>query len=274
MEIAIIGCGYVGKALAQAWKKAGHSITATTRSKNRVEELMPVADRVIVLEGDLFHFFSTALAMHEVIVLSVAADSHSPQNYESAYLQTANALGAAAAKLPFLRQIIYTSSTSIYGDQNGNWVDETTPPIPTNRNSQILLETEQVLEKAETSKRQVCIYRLGEIYGPGREFSNRLQSLNGRPLPGSGGNYTNIIHLHDIVGAIDFALCKHLNGIYNLCNDVHMLRQELYDRICEKKGFPKVVWDPAIRGIHAGNKRVSNAKLKSAGYRFQADSFP
>jgi nucleoside-diphosphate-sugar epimerase len=271
MKITIIGCGYVGKALALTWKRAGHHITVTTRTQERVDELSQVANEVVVLGEDPSHFFSKTLQLQEVIVISVAADS--AKDYEKTYLQTVRELADATPKLPFLQQIIYTGSTSIYGDHKGSWVNEETIPSPENRNAQILLETEQVLEKLTMPQRKVCIFRLGEIFGPGRDFASRLKRIQGQPLPGTGGNYTNIIHLHDILRAIDFALQNQLSGIYNLCNDIHMLRQELYSSICESVDLPKVVWDPAIRSIHGGNKRVSNDKLKAAGFRFAKNSF-
>lgn len=264
MEIGIIGCGYVGKALARFWKSAGHRITAsTTLSTNRIEDLNAYVDCVEVVQGDLPTFFANAFARQNVLLVSVAA--RNPQEYEAVYLNTAQALAQAAPKLPFLQQIIYTSSTSIYGDHQGQWVDETTLPAPANRNAHILLEAERILEQIQ---KKICIFRLGEIYGPGREFAERLRHLK-KPLPGTGGNYTNLIHLEDIVGAIDFAMRAGLHGIYNLCNDIHILRQELYNAICEKNGFEKVIWDPAIQSMHGGNKRVSNVKLKAAGYQFQ-----
>lgn len=267
MNIAIIGCGYVGKALGRFWKAAGHSVTATTRNPEHIEGLQSIVSNVVLLQGDIYETFVNGLANHQAVFLSMAADS--PADYERTYFNTAQALVKALPKLPFLKQIIYTSSTSVYGEQQGHWVDESMAPEPTNRNAQILLETEDVLQTARNSGRQVCIFRLGEIYGPGREISERLRRMASRPLPGSGSNYTNLIHLNDIVGAADFALCHQLDGIYNLCNDLHISRREFYEIICEKHGLPKVIWDPSINSIHAGNKRVSNRKLIAAGYEFR-----
>lgn len=267
MNVAIIGCGYVGKAAARFWKAAGHSVTATTRNPDHVAELQSIVDHVILLQGNnLSEILAQALVNQEVILLSVAPDDAS--QYESTYLNTAQALVKAVKRLPMLRQILYTSSTSVYGDQQGQWVDENTPPAPNNDNTKILLATEQILLASQSDNRYVCIFRLGEIIGPGRELSSRLRRLNGQSLSGSGDNYTNLTHIDDIVGAIDFAVSHQLQGVYNLCGDLHILRRDLYHQICEKHGLPHVVWNGSVTSVHGGNKRVSSVKLVAAGYSF------
>lgn len=272
MNITIIGCGYVGKALAHFWRATGHHITATTRSPERAAELQAIAHEVVILQGDVAEVLAKALATQHVVVLCVAPDSY--LHYESAYLHTAQALAKAVAKLPLLSQILYTSSISVYGERQGQWVDENTPPSPCNPQTKILLDTELIVQKMHTPFRKVCVLRLGEIVGPDRQISSRLRGLHGRLLPGSGKNYTNLIHLRDIIGATDFALRRQLDGVYNVCNDQHLPRNQFYDLICEQHGIPHVIWDPAITSTHAGNKRISSQKIKNAGYMFYLPSIP
>lgn len=264
MKVTIIGCGYVGKAIAQQWKSAGHCVSVTTRNPKRIPELNEIADRVILLQEDnLSEILKETLSEQHVILLSLAADNTSL--YESTYLHTAQALAKAAQHLPKLKQIIYTSSTSVYGEHQGNWVDENTQLAPSNANTKILVKTEQTLQLLQTETCSVCIFRLGEIVGPGREIADRLKRMNGQPLPGTGENFTNFSELDDIVNAIDFAMSHQLAGIYNLCGDLHIPRKELYHQLCKKHGLPHVTWS-ASSSIHGGNKRVCSQKLKNAGF--------
>lgn len=259
MRVCIIGCGYVGKIAALKWKADGHEITVTTRSLGRAYELRPIADLVYILSDD----WHELVEKQDVVLLSVAPDVKS--DYIQTYLRTAEALVAAVEDSP-VSQIIYTGSTSVYGEHEGKWVDENTPPKPANSNAQILFAAEQTLLKAAAEYRKVCIFRLGEIYGPGRSIVERVKRMQGAPFPGNGNSSTNLIHLEEIILALDIALKNKLTGIYNLCNDLHIPRRDLYKQICEAQGWPEVQWNTSITNPYAGNKKVSNAKLKATGW--------
>lgn len=259
MKICIIGCGYVGKAAAVKWKHEGHEITVTTRSLERAYELRPYADLIYILNDN----WQEIVEKQDIILLSVAPDNKS--DYIETYLRTAEKLTQSVSRSR-VSQIIYTGSTSVYGEHQGRWVDENTIPQPFNAQGHILLSTEQILFKAATNQRKVCIFRLGEIYGPERSLEDRVRKLQGSVVSGNGENLTNLIHLEDIISALDIAVKQQLNGIYNLCNDIHIPRKDLYKRICEKNGWQEVIWNPAIANTHSSNKKVSNDKLKSVGW--------
>jgi nucleoside-diphosphate-sugar epimerase len=89
----------------------------------------------------------------------------------------------------------------------------------------------------------------------------------GTTRPGDGSDATNWIHLDDIVAAIEFARSKRLQGIYNLVDDAHLTSFELIDQVCEKHGLPKVIWDSSAASVRPYNARVSNQKIKNAGYQ-------
>lgn len=259
MRICIIGCGYVGKAIAQKWRAGGHEIAVTTRSLERAYELRSVADLVYILDED----WSELIKKQDVVLVSVAPDVKS--DYIQTYLRTAENL-LKALKGSSVSQIIYTGTTSIYGDHQGDWVTEDTAPNPEHANAHILLETERIFLKMTSDTRNVCIFRLGEIYGPGRSVENRLQRMQGQKFPGNGQNYTNLIRLDEILSALDLSLKNKWSGIFNLCNDIHLQRKEWYQKICELHGWPPVQWDETLKNPHTGNKRVSNLKLKSMGW--------
>ncbi len=248
LRACIIGCGYVGTALAKFWQ-GKHQLTVTTRSKKRLPELAEFP--VFLLDRN----FSDLLKQQQIVVISVAPDTRDVEAYRKTYVETAWEISKAIEQNT---QVIYLSSTSVYGEKQGALVDEETPLAPANPQAAILCEAEAIVRKMPTA----CLFRLGEIYGPGREF--RLTSTT--PFPGTGGNFINIVHRDLIVSAIDFAVERSLSGTFNLCEDLHPTRKAFYDALCEQAGLPKVSWDPSRPSLHGGNKRVSCEKLKALGF--------
>jgi nucleoside-diphosphate-sugar epimerase len=267
MKVAIIGCGYVGYAVAQYWRqKMDFVVTATTTTPERASELQKVAEKVVVTQGNDPEGLKAVLHDQEVVLLSIGAKGANV--YEETYLHTAKTLVSVLLQNPQIKQLIYTGSYSVYGDRNGVWVDEETPLAPANLNAHILRKTEEILLAAETDNLRVCILRLGGIYGTGRELVKIFGRFAGTTRPGSGKDITNWIHLDDIVGAIEFVRYHNLQGIYNLVDDSHLTSQELLDSLFEKHNLAKVVWDNANKSNRPYNAWVSNQKLKDAGYEF------
>lgn len=268
MKIGVLGCGYVGEAAAIHWKKEGHTLTVTTRRPERIAQLKECANSVILLNHQSFGAF---IEQQDALLISVAPDS--PSEYHSTYLETSKQVIAHLANARCLKHILYTSSTSVYGDHKGAWVNEETPIHYQDENREILLQTEQNLIGCSSLNLHVCIFRLGEIYGPGREIEERLKRLHKHPFPGDGESYTNLNHIDDIVNGLDFALLNKLQGVYNLCSDFHHTRKEFYERICQQEKIPSIQWDPERKSPHGGNRRVSNQKIKDAGFIFTHPDF-
>ncbi|QSJ20332.1 SDR family oxidoreductase [Nostoc sp. UHCC 0702] len=266
MNIAIIGCGYVGYAVAQYWQqKMTFIVTATTTTPERLPILETVAQKVVVAQGNDPEKLKSVLQNQDIVLLSVGA--RSANYYREIYVDTAKTLASVLQQVPSVKQLIYTGSYSVYGDQNSAWVDETMAVEPTHTNGQILKETEDILLAASSEKLRVCILRLGGIYGPNRELVKIFGAAAGTTRPGDGKDITNWIHLDDIVGAIEFVRQHHLQGIYNLVDDAHLPSQELLDTLFEKHNLPKVTWDNSIKSNRPYNAKVSNQKIKSAGYQ-------
>lgn len=265
MKIGILGGGYVGRALGLHWKKcySNDQVLITTRDPEKIEELAHFCTiPYLITSSSLLDFLQTL----DALVVCLAPDNSS--NYVDTYLKTAQQILFHLPNCPLLKQIVYTGSTSVYGEWNGEWVNEDSPLHPIHPNGQILCETERIFLEGITEHRKVCIFRLGEIYGPGREIEERLKKMQGIYFPGNGENYTNLIHLSQIVKGIEYALKHNLQGIYNLCNDLHEKRKDFYNKICKHYHLPPVLWDPLKTSIHGGNKRVSNEKIKKKGFTF------
>jgi len=265
LKIAIIGCGYVGKALASRWKSLGHHVTGTTRSFDKMGSILEHCQKAEVLHSDDTDKLTQIVNENDVIALTIAADN--PEDYEKVYLKTAQNLKSCAKNITS-KKLFYTSSTFVYGNHNGKWVDENSSLLNNTEPGKILIETEKTLASLQNMGWDVMIFRLSEIYGPDRTLSERVKKYQGSTLSGSGDNYTNMIHLDDIVEAFTYALNHKLNGIYNLADDEHPVRSELYKQICDRFKYKPIKWDPLIKTLRSGNKRVSNHKIKSTGYTF------
>ncbi len=266
MKVAIVGCGYVGTATAKHLRaKSDYTITATTTTRERVAQLEGVAQRVAVIKGNDKDAIASVLQSQDAVMLCVGAPN--PYAYRESYLDTATNLVSVLKDIPTVKQIIYTGTYSVYGDRQGELVDEDSPVAPANPNGEILAETERILLAASSPNLKVSILRLGGIYGPTRELVKIFGGWAGSTRPGAGEDVTNWVHTDDVVGGLTFALEHQLQGIYNLVGDVSLSSGELLDRIFEANNLPQASWDgsPSVRPYNA---RVSNLKIKAAGYQF------
>lgn len=273
MNIAIVGAAYTGMSAARHFKSQGHHVSVTTTRAERAKELESVAQRVLVMKG------SDAAAMRElikdadVVVLTMAGGLGvkdgkpymDPVAYRDSYVGTAEGLIAALPAATRLRQIIFCSSLNAYGDAHGvTPVTEDTPPNAASPAAQVFIETEQKLSALATPALAVCNYRTGTIYGPGREHRNELKHIAGKQIPFDGKSDAMLIHRDDVVRAIEFAIGKHLSGLYNLFNDIPENKETFFARVAEREGLAPVTW----LGVMKGPRGVSNRKIKQAGFSF------
>lgn len=266
MNILIIGCGYVGSAVADLWHKKGHNLTVTTTTPEKISTLNKIANKIIILKGNDYHALANAVKNKDLILLSLAAKGG--QFYEEVHLQTAQNLSKI---LPFessVKQLIYTSSYGVIGNKNGDWTDEKSSINPPNENTKILAQTEEILLSLNTSNLKVAVIRLAGIYGKNRELLKIFKNWAGTTRPGNGEEYGNWIHLEDIVNAILLISEKQLEGIYHLVDDTPMKRKILLDKICQKYGLNNINWDLNPQGVRSLNVRLSNQKIKDAGFTF------
>jgi nucleoside-diphosphate-sugar epimerase len=270
MNVAIIGCGYVGTAIARQLSDLSYVVTATTTTLERVTQLQVIAQRVLVATGDNQISLLAALENQDAVILTIAPIGNKQvdeDGYKATYLHTAKNIVEILQQVPTVKHLIYTSSCGVYGNRNGEWVNEESPVVLDNEYGEILHDTEKILLAGKSPNCKVCILRLGAIYGYGREIGKRFSKLAGTTLPGNGENFINWIHLEDIVSAVNFALTHELQGIYNVVNDTPLPSREIFDRACEINGLPQVEWDELLPRNKTNNQRVSNQKLKGLGYK-------
>ena len=261
MNVAIIDCSYFGTKIAQHLSYSfGCTVTTIALNKEKVSE-------VETLEGEAL---DAGLKNQDAVILGFPAISDrrklDASGDEEIYLRTAKNLVAALKQTPTVKQLIFTSSCTVYGVIDGQWVNEDSPVTTTNKQDEILYQVEKILLQASNEQLKVCILRLGEIYGLGRELKD-YSSLCGQTLSGTGENFTNWTHVDDITSVAGFIIQNKLQGIYNLVDDVPIKSGDLLEQVCKSYGLANVEWDSSI-DTNRPNLRVSNQKLKSVGYRF------
>lgn len=264
MRVLIIGCGFLGSKLAKKLRARGDYVTVTTTNPENVSLLREYADRVAYLNTE--DSLESIIADQQAII--VCAAPKTVEEYEHAYLSLAKRLAQALKGNHKVTQLIYTSSCSVYGEQSGQWVNEEHPLNPTNEKQKILIETEKVYLNA-ANPLKVAIFRLGELYGLEKCIGNKVKRLAGKAFPYSPNNYTNLVHVKDVVRAIEWALSTKAMGLFNLCNDCHLLRKDFYATWCEALNLSPIEFDHTKINIHRGNKRVSNHKIKLMGFNFE-----
>ncbi|MGF1542231.1 MAG: SDR family oxidoreductase [Pleurocapsa sp.] len=267
MKITIIGCGYVGSAIAWQWKQQGHQVTVTTTTAEKVPYLQTISSEVAIANGGDLDTLKQVIKDREIILLSLAAKQRTVEGYRQSYLATAKNLMRAMEDTPSVQQVIYTGSYGILGNKNGAWTDETAPVEPINELGEILAQTEEVLLSKPELKSKVSILRLSGIYGPKRELIKIFRSRAGTTRPGDGQDYTNWIHLDDIVNGIEFTRQKQLSGIYNLNSDEILSTDEFFTRLFTTHNLPAITWDSSQPSLRHYNLKLDNQKLKAAGFK-------
>ena len=269
MGLTIVGCGYVGLAVARQLqnRRAQTPLTLTTTREERRTELMAFADRVLLCDATQPQQLTRALqgSRTALFCLGPKGDRQvDSDGYRHTFVDSFACLRDLLPELPGLQQIIYTSSCSVYGDADGAWVDEATAPNPGPGHAAVLLEGEALLSGFHD--RQICILRLGALHGPGRNLDERLRGLAGQQRPGDGQQFTNWVHVEDAAGAVVAAMNGAWTGVVNVGNNTPIRLKDLVDDTLKRQGLMPVHWSGGQQQVVC-NRRISNGRLTSLGYQ-------
>ncbi len=279
MRVLIVGCGYVGLPLGIELVGQGHEVFGLRRSRARESEL--VAGGLKPLAADLTRPEDLAKLppSFDWVVNTVSSSKGGADAYREVYLHgTRNLLEWLRTAPP--KQFVYTSSTSVYGQNDGSLVKETSPTEPASVTSRLLVEAEKLLlEAARTRQFPAVILRVAGIYGPGRGHLFLQYLRHEAKIAGHGERLINMVHRDDLVGAIVAALKQGRPGeIYNVVDDEPVAQIQFFRWLAEALGN----WMPpfaaeteeAERKRGRTDKRVSNRKLKrELGYQFKYPTF-
>ncbi len=276
MRCLIVGCGYVGLPLGAELVRRGHEVFGLRRSA--AEELKAAGIRPLV--ADITQPESLVKLPRDFgwVVNCAASGGGGADDYRKIYLEGNRNLVSWLADSP-PQKFVYTSSTSVYGQNDGSLVTESSPAEPAADTAKVLVETEKLLLAAANKKFPAIILRVAGIYGPERCHWVRQFLKDEAHLDGDGSRYSNMIHRDDVVGCIIAALKNGRAGeIYNAVDDEPVSQTDFFRWLAETLGKPlpaSVSEDSGIiRKRGATNKRVSNRKLKlELCYQFQHPDF-
>jgi nucleoside-diphosphate-sugar epimerase len=278
MRTLIVGCGYIGLPLGAELVRLGHEVFGLRRSPAAESELKAAGIQPLI--GDVTRPESLAKLPRDFdwVVNCVAAGGNA-ENYREVYLQgTRNLIEWLAANPP--KKFVYTSSTSVYAQNDGSQVKESSPTDPLTETSKILIETEKtLLAAAAEHKFPAMILRVAGIYGPDRGHWFKQFMQDAAYLEGDGSRCLNMIHRDDLVGCIIAALKSGRAGeIYNAADDEPVSQLHFFQWLAQAVDKPLPPSEPenpdAVRRRGVTNKRVSNRKLKmELGLQFKYPTF-
>jgi nucleoside-diphosphate-sugar epimerase len=257
------GLGYTALRLAQALRPEGWRIAGTCTEEARRRELAALGIEAVLFDR------SHPLPDGALSGASALLSSVPPEPGGDPVLDMHR---ADIAGLRDLRWVGYLSTTGVYGDRQGGWVDETSALEPTGERGRRRVEAEQGwLRLWREHRMPVHIFRLAGIYGPGRSALDSVRRGEARRVHKPGQVFSRI-HVDDIAAVLEASLARPNPGaVYNVCDDDPAPPEAVIAHACALLGvappplvpFEKAQLSEMARSFYADNKRVSNARIKS-----------
>ncbi len=249
-NILILGCGYVGTKLAQRCLAHGMRVIATTRSKDRQVELDGLGIEAVVANSPADLPRDLLIAVESVVdSIPLGRDEqgmHAPQT---------DWLPELTPKLSSVGWVAYLSTTGVYGDAGGAWVDESWPCHPASARGIERLKAEQAWLQSGLPAE---VFRLAGIYGPERNIIGRLQAGGYQTVAWQPPHYSSRIHVDDIVASLLAGMRMPKPGrIVNLADDLPMPHAEYVTELARMIGAPA----PEILSVQEGEARLAPAAL-------------
>jgi nucleoside-diphosphate-sugar epimerase len=280
MRVAVLGCGYVGLELGRQLRP-DHEVVGVRRSEEGLAAVASAgldAVRADVTDADALG----AVPDVDAVVFAASSGGRGADAAREVYVggqQTAIDHFGARADPP--DRYVYTSSTGVYGDHGGGWVDEDTPTEPTTGKTAVLAEAERVaIGRSREHGIHGTVARLAGLYGPDRYRLERY--LDGPVTEG----YLNMVHRADAAGAVGFLLSAAVDhDVVLVVDDEPVDRWTFADWLADQCGVehpPKRTTEErlaaedlseAVRRRLLTSKRCSNERLRGLGYEFAYPTF-
>lgn len=251
-----LGHGYSAQALARLLIPQGWRVIGTTRSPANAAALRAQGVEPVMWQDDL----SVLLAQSTHILSSIAPDEDGDPVLRHYSSQIAKAS---------LHWVGYLSTTAVYGDHQGAWVDETTPLTPTTARGAARVAAEQAWSALGLP---LHIFRLAGIYGPGRGPFEKVRDGTARRIIKPGQVFSRI-HVDDIAQVLLASINRPDPGaVYNVCDDDPAPPEDVLSHAAHLLGLPDppevpyetAAMTPMARSFYAESKRVRNDRIKTA----------
>ena len=279
MRVAILGCGYVGIELA---RRLGddHEVVGVRRSEpgiDAVEATGATAIRADVTDADDL----ASVPDVDSLVFAASSGGRGAEAARTVYVDgLRTAIETFGTRETSPDRLIYTSSTGVYGDHGGGWVDEATELSPTTEKTRVLAEAERVAtEVAPEYGIDGTVVRFAGLYGPDRYRLERY--LEGPVTAG----YLNMIHRDDAAGVVRFALESTDEKLLLAVDDEPVDKHEFADWLADRCGVDRPPKRSKAERLEADglseaarrriltSKRCSNARLRELGYEFEYPTY-
>ncbi|MFB6102030.1 MAG: SDR family oxidoreductase [Haloplanus sp.] len=272
MRVAILGCGYVGIQLGEQLTDAGHDVVGVRRSTAGIDAIEAAGFEAV--RADLTDEPSlSAVPDVDWLVYAASAGGRGVDAARTTYvdgLRTVVETFEKRASPP--DRLVYTSSTGVYGDHDGGWVDESTTPDPATDRQRVLLEAERIA-LAETDVLDGAVVRFGGLYGPDRYRMDYY--LDGPVTEG----YLNSIHRDDAAGVVAHLLTtdRARGEVVLAVDDDPVSKWDFADWLADECGVPRpakrTVAEQAADGDVSrrvrASKRCANDRLHELGYELR-----
>lgn len=279
MRTLIVGCGYVGLPLGAELDRQGHDVFGLRRNPGAVEELRAAGIQPLFADITRPETLARLPRDFDWVVNCTASGGGGAEDYRQIYRAgNQHLIDWLAAAPP--KKFVYTSSTSVYAQNDGSTVTETSPTEPLAETARVLVETEELL-RAAVRERQfpAVILRVAGIYGPARGHWFKAFLRGEARLEGDGSRVLNMIHRDDLIGIIIAALQSAPAGeTYNAADREPVSQRAFFEWLSDALQQPLPPTVPAEAEVWrrrgTTNKRVSNAKLLAdLGYAFRHPDF-
>lgn len=278
-KVGILGLGYTAQFFAQFLNQKGVEVIATSRSLKKRQQS---TTQGLTLVDYTPQKITELLASCDYLLSTIPPTSHSIEKslIDPVIRQFYDEI---ASNQNHLKWLGYLSSTSVYGDHHGHWVDETTPVNNPGESGIKRLEAEREwLSMFHQDGLPVHIFRLAGIYGPGRNAIEKLRQGKTQTIHKPGQYFSRIM-----VDDISNALWRSMNHLtpgqcFNVCDDAPASSEEVDQYAAKLLQLPPlapipinhVTLSPMGREFYQSNKRVSNEKIKKVlGFSLQYPSY-
>lgn len=269
-HLMIFGAGYSGKAIARALQTDMRRISGTTRSEGKLSTLQCQAIAPFIFTGETISDELRA----ELQSVTHLVQSIAPSASGDPLLRLCR--DDLKSLMPNLQWSAYLSTVGVYGNHDGDWVDEGTVCRPVSVRSRERVDAEDAWKAAcIRAGIKLCILRLSGIYGPGRNGLINLEKGTARRLVKKDQVF-NRIRVEDIGAATAFLIAQDADGIFNVTDDEPAPPQDVVTFAAglmgmeppDEQSFETAQLTEMARSFYGENKRVSNGKLKALGFRF------
>jgi nucleoside-diphosphate-sugar epimerase len=250
-DALILGCGYLGRRVAARWVAAGRTVAALTR--RNADALAAVGIRPLV--GDVLDPASLRnLPRASTVLYAVGLDRAAGKTMHEV---SVNGLRHVLDTIPTPDRFVYVSSTGVYAQADGGWVDEESPAEPVEESGRVVLEAERLLRSRLPA---AVVLRFAGIYGPDRLLWRR-PILRGEPLVGDAQRWLNLVHVSDGADAVLAAEARAAPGeLYHVADDVPVSRGDFFLLLARLlRATPAFEHRPEPG---SANRRVSNRKAR------------